>query len=207
MPARLSRSTCIGYYQHHRFQKLPVKITWPMAETVLSTSERPSYQQFLDDFKQTVENAALRLKEISDEDASKGSPNEWSSKQVLGHLIDSAANNHQRFVRGQFTDDLLFPGYDGDKWVDAQRYNDESWTNLIDLWRGYNLHLLRVVSLIPEHVRTQPRDKHTLDQIAFKTVDPTQSSTLEYLIRDYLDHLKHHLDQIWRNSWPTPTKN
>jgi hypothetical protein len=178
-----------------------------MAETVLSSSEPGSYQQFLDDFKQTVENATLRLQEISDENASKRSGNEWNSKQVLGHLIDSAANNHQRFVRGQFTEDLAFPGYDGDQWVDAQEYNDESWTKLIELWRSYNLHLVRVVSIIPEHVRTQLRKKHTLDQIAFKTVAPTQATTLEYLIRDYLDHLKHHLDQIWSNTWPTPTKN
>ena len=178
-----------------------------MAETVPATSERGDYQQFLDDFHQTIQSAALRLKEISADDAGKAAAGAWSAKQVLGHLIDSAANNHQRFVRGQFTGDLVFPGYDGDQWVDAQKYNDESWPDLIDLWRAYNLHLLRVVSLIPERVLTQQRDKHTLDQIAFKTVDLSEPATLEYLIRDYLDHLKHHLDQIWRQTWPTPTKN
>jgi hypothetical protein len=178
-----------------------------MAETVSSTSEHGSYQQFLDDFQQTIQDASLRLLEITDDDAGKHTSGEWSAKQVLGHLIDSAANNHQRFIRGQFTSDLAFAGYNGDQWVDAQKYNDEFWSDLIDLWRAYNLHLVRVVSIIPENIRTQQRAKHTLDQIAFKTVEPTQSTTLEYLIRDYLDHLKHHLDQIWRNSWPTPTKN
>ena len=178
-----------------------------MAETVSPTSERGSYQQFLDDFEQTIQSAAVRLREISAEEARKSAAGDWSSKQILGHLIDSAANNHQRFVRGQFTDDLVFSGYDGDQWVDAQKYNDESWPDLIDLWRAYNMHLLRVVSIIPERVLTQPREKHTLDQIAFKTLDQGEPTTLEYLIRDYLDHLKHHLDQIWRNTWPTPTKN
>lgn len=179
-----------------------------MAETVSPNSEHGTYQQFLDDFQETIQNASLRLLEISDEDAGKRAGEEWSSKQVLGHLIDSAANNHQRFVRAQFTGDLAFPGYDGDQWVDAQKYNDAFWPDLIDLWRGYNLHLVRVFSTIPEDVLTQQRAKHTLDQIAFKTVSLTEPTTLEYLIRDYLDHLKHHLDQIWRNTWrPTPMKN
>lgn len=178
-----------------------------MTETVSPTSEHGSYQQFLDDFRQTVHGAAVRLKEISEEDASKVAAGEWSSKQVLGHLIDSAANNHQRLVRGQFTDHLEFPGYDGDQWVEAQKYTDEPWLDLIDLWRAYNLHLLHVISLIPEPVRTQQRDEHALDQIAFVTVDRSTPTTLDYLIRDYLVHLKHHLDQIWSNKWPTPTKN
>ena len=178
-----------------------------MAETVSPNSEGGTYQQFLDDFQETIQDASLRLLEVSDERASKGTAEGWSAKQVLGHLIDSAANKHQRFIRAQFTNDLAFPGYDGDQWVDAQKYNDEDWVDLIDLWRAYNLHLVRVVSLIPEAVLTQQRDKHTLDQIAFRTVEQSNPTTLEYLIRDYLDHLKHHLDQIWRNTWPTPTKN
>src|ERR1044072_7892394 len=178
-----------------------------MAETVSPNSERDAYQQFLDDFQETIQNASLRLLEITDEDAGKRTEEAWTSKQILGHLIDSAANNHQRFVRAQFTDDLAFPGYDGDQWVDAQKYDDEFWPDLIDLWRGYNLHLVRIVSIIPETVLTQQRSKHPLHQIAFKTVPKNESTTLEYLIRDYLDHLKHHLDQIWRPKWPTPMKN
>jgi hypothetical protein len=166
-----------------------------------------SYQEFLEDFEQTIRGATDRLQQISAEDSATRSGDEWSRKQILGHLIDSAANNHQRFVRAQFMDDLVFSGYEQDQWVNAQRYNDEPWPDLIELWRAYNLHLLHVVSAIPSPVLTQPRDKHTLDQIAFKTVAPNTPATLEYLIRDYLDHLKHHLDQIWRDLWPTPTTN
>jgi len=178
-----------------------------MAETVSHISEHSSYQQFLDDFQQTIQDASLRLLEIPDEDAARRATSEWSAKQVLGHLIDSAANNHQRFVRAQFTDDLVFATYDGDQWVDAQKYNDAFWTDLVDLWRAYNLHLVRIVSLIPENVLTQERDKHNFDQIAFRTLERTNPTTLEYLIRDYLVHLKYHLDQIWSNTWPIPTKN
>jgi hypothetical protein len=166
-----------------------------------------TYQDFLHDFEETIRGATARLQEISADASSKKVDGEWSSKQVLGHLIDSAANNHQRFVRGQFTDHLEFSGYDQEQWVDSQKYNDQSWTNLIELWRAYNLHLLHIVSAIPENVLTAQRNKHTLDQIAFKTVARDTPATLEYLIRDYLDHLKHHLDQIWRRSWHTPTNN
>jgi hypothetical protein len=166
-----------------------------------------AYQDFLRDFEETIRGATARLQEISADESCKSSDGEWSPKQILGHLIDSAANNHQRFVRGQFTDHLEFPGYEQEQWVSAQQYNDESWPAVIELWRAYNMHLLHVVSVIPQHVLTQPRDKHSLDQIAFNTVDRRSPTTLEYLIRDYLVHLKHHLDQIWRRSWHTPTNN
>lgn len=178
-----------------------------MAETVSDISGHGSYQDFLRDFDDTIRSATARLQTISDEESAASTSAEWSPKQILGHLIDSAANNHQRFVRGQFIDHLEFPGYEQEQWVSSQKYNDEPWPAVIELWRAYNLHLLHVVSVIPQDVLTQPRDKHSLDQIAFKMVDRTAPATLEYLIRDYLDHLKHHLDQIWRRSWHTPTNN
>lgn len=166
-----------------------------------------TYHEFLRDFEGTIRNAAIRLQELSPEKSLENGSGEWSRRQILGHLIDSAANNHQRFVRAQFTDDLVFPGYDQEQWVSSQRYDDEAWPDLIALWRAYNLHLVHVVSRIPEDVLTRQRQKHSLDQIAFKTVEQNESTTLEYLIRDYLDHLKHHLNQIWRNAWHTPTNN
>lgn len=166
-----------------------------------------TYQDFLRDFEETIRSATVRLQEISAYENDKSADGEWSSKQILGHLIDSAANNHQRFVCGQFTDHLEFPDYEQEEWVSAQRYNDESWPDIIELWRAYNMHLLHVISGIPQPVLTQQRDQHTLDEIAFKKVDRNTSTTLEYLIRDYLDHLKHHLDKIWRLSWHIPTNN
>ena len=112
-------------------------------------------------------------------------------------MIDSAANNHQRFVRAQFTNDLEFPGYEQDNWVNSQKYRDEAWSDVIQLWSAYNLHLLHVASVIPEDVLTKHRARHTLDQIAFNLVDKSEPATLEYLIRDYVDHLRHHLNQIF----------
>jgi DinB family protein len=156
------------------------------------------YQQFLDDFRDTIVTAKTRLSDVSEtQSRQKSSPEDWSPVEVLGHLIDSAANNHQRFVRAQFTDDLVFSGYEQNQWVNSQKYNDESWSEVIQLWSAYNLHLLHIASVIPQDVLTKARSPHTLDQIAFNLVDKNDPATLEYLIRDYVDHLRHHLDQIF----------
>jgi len=155
------------------------------------------YGQFLADFRETILSATDRLRAMSQEQSRRGtSEDNWSPIEILGHLVDSAANNHQRFVRAQFTDDLIFPGYEQERWVSSQKYRDESWADLIQLWSSYNLHLLHAVSVIPQHILTKPRENHSLDQIAFNLVDRNKPATLEYLIRDYVDHLRHHLDQI-----------
>ncbi|HYV82854.1 MAG TPA: DinB family protein [Pyrinomonadaceae bacterium] len=157
-----------------------------------------SYEQFLEDFRDTIVSARARLRDIPEtQSRQKNSPDDWSPAEVLGHLIDSAANNHQRFVRAQFTDDLVFSGYEQNQWVSSQKYREESWSEVIQLWSAYNLHLLHVVSVIPEDILTKARSPHTLDQIAFNLVDKNNPATLEYLIRDYVDHLRHHLDQIF----------
>ena len=161
-------------------------------------STQISYQEFLNDFRNTIVSATARLRNIPEtQSGQKSAPDEWSAKETIGHLIDSAANNHQRFVRAQFTDDLVFTGYEQDQWINSQMYRDESWSEVIQLWSSYNLHLVHVASAIPEDVLTRPRSRHTLDQIAFNLVDKNDPATLEYLIRDYLDHLRHHLDQIF----------
>lgn len=161
------------------------------------TTQASSLQEFLGDFRSTVVNATERLRAISPEQsARKSSPDKWSIKEVLGHLIDSAANNHQRFVRAQFTDDLVFPGYEQEKWVNSQNYYEEDWSDMVQLWSSYNLHLLHVITAIPEATLTRARIRHNLDQIALNPVDKNDPTTLDYFVRDYLVHMKHHLDQI-----------
>ena len=121
---------------------------------------------------------------------------QWSAKQILGHLIDSAANNHQRFVRAQFTTDLVFQGYAQENWIRVQHFADEPWLAMIDFWQLYNLHLAHVIAHIPDDVLTRPRHPHTLDKIAWQVIPADQSATLEYLIRDYISHLQDHLKQL-----------
>src|SRR5258705_13268704 len=78
------------------------------------------------------------------ESEQRPSPERWTRKEVVGHLIDSASNNHQRFVRGQIASGQDFPGYEQEQWVRIQCYQGARWANLIDLWRAYNPHILHV---------------------------------------------------------------
>ena len=115
-------------------------------------------QQWLEDFRNTIDSATPRLAEISEaQSAQPRAEDHWSSKQILGHLIDSAANNHARFVLGQLKDDLLFPGYDQDGWVRTNHYQEASWPQL-------RRTLARVQSS-PDHLmahRRQRKIEHAL---------------------------------------------
>jgi hypothetical protein len=109
----------------------------------------------------------------------------WVKKEILGHLIDSAANNHQRFVRAQLSERLVWPGYEQDGWVAVQRYRDRSWADIVLLWEQLNRHLAHVMANIPA------------DRLSTKCViGEGEPVTLEWLMSDYVRHLRHHLDQI-----------
>ena len=154
-------------------------------------------QDLLDDFRATIAAESVRLMAMSDAAASMApAMGKWSPKEVIGHLIDSAANNHGRFVRAQVADDLVFPGYDQHAWVKMQRYNERPWMDLVSLWRSYNTHIASVIEGIPQDRLSLQRTRHNLDEIAWRTVLREQPVTLEYFIRDYVAHMKHHLAQI-----------
>ncbi|HTQ81293.1 MAG TPA: DinB family protein [Thermoanaerobaculia bacterium] len=112
-------------------------------------------------------------------------PGKWSKKEILGHLVDSAANHHQRFVRAQVDGELRFPGYRQDDWVRLGGYQGEPWTRLVALFRTYNEHLAHLLSQIPEEKR---------DTLCF--VGEGEPVTLGYLAQEYIEHLLHHLRQI-----------
>jgi hypothetical protein len=144
-----------------------------------------------------VELAAVELL-AADPERARQRPGQgrWSAQEILGHLIDSAANNHARFVLAPGRSDLLFDGYDQEEWVRVQSYDTADWPTLVALWRAYNLHLAHVMRVIPAEARTAPRATHSLDRIAFRPVPPGEPATLEYLMEDYVVHLRHHLEQI-----------
>jgi len=87
------------------------------------------------------------------ESEQRPSPERWTKKEVVGHLIDSASNNHQRFVRGQLAFGQDFPRYEQEQWVRIQSYQSARWPDLIDLWRAYNTHLLHVIGCVTEEGR------------------------------------------------------
>jgi len=129
---------------------------------------------------------AERLRKIDDDTASvRPAPGHWSRKEILGHLIDSAANNHQRFVRLQLTNRIDLPGYQQDEWVLLQRYQDHKWSDIVSLWQLYNQHLAIVI---------RNADPNALSNV-WRT--PSREEVdLAFIIRDYLVHMRHHLDQI-----------
>ena len=164
---------------------------------------------YADELRSVTERAAHELLRLSPElAAERPAPGKWSIKEIVGHLIDSASNNHQRFVRAQWTPDLVFPGYEQDEWVSSQHYAEAPWPELVVLWREFNLHLARFMSRTPLHDRERPRQPHNLDQISFNPVPRDQPATLDYFMRDYVEHLKHHLRQISELTQRfTPTKS
>lgn len=149
------------------------------------------------ELRDVVEAATPRLLALPEAESAKApAPGRWSPKEVIGHLIDSASNNHQRFVRAQFQDDLVFPGYAQEKWVAVQAYGTAPWADLVELWRSFNLHISRLIAAMPADVRHRPRPRHNLHEIAWHTVPQQEPATLEYFMRDYVAHLRHHLAQI-----------
>ena len=152
---------------------------------------------FAEDLRTTVTTTADTLAAIADGDAARRpAPDKWSAKEIIGHLIDSASNNHGRFVRAQLQDDLVFQGYAQAEWVALQHYQDASWHGLLTLWREYNLHIARVMEAVPAEVRLRQRTRHDLHEIGWNTIPVDQPATLDHLMRDYVGHLHHHLDQI-----------
>lgn len=133
-----------------------------------------------------VEAAEGTLRKVSEEKSEKPVlPGGWSRKQVLGHLLDSASNNHQRFVRAALQDSLEFPGYDQDGWVRVEAVEDMPWLTLIALWANYNRYLAHIIAHLPA-------DK--LD-VACR-IGSSEPVTLGFLTEDYVRHLAHHLAQI-----------
>ena len=150
------------------------------------------------DLRRTLDEAAPRLAALTESQvARRPAPGKWSAKEILGHLVDSAANNHARFVLAQGRADLDFPGYEQDRWVSLQRYQDEPWNDILTLWTAYNRHLIHIVGAIPRHELGEPRRVHSLARIAWQPIDDRQPATLGYLITDYVGHLRHHLSQIY----------
>jgi hypothetical protein len=126
------------------------------------------------------------LAEFSEaESERRPAPERWTRKEVVGHLIDSASNNHQRFVRGQLASGQVFPGYQQEQWVRLQCYQAARWHDLIDLWRAYKTHLFHVAECMPEEGRrTTCR------------VGEGAEVTLAGLFVDYVNHLEHHLRKM-----------
>ena len=130
------------------------------------------------------------LRAISDAEASlKPQPTKWSAKEIIGHLIDSACNNHQKFIRTMAQPHLDFVGYQQDFWVQKQYYSSRPWEELLTLWYSYNLHLAHIIEHTAQEVLS--------NTVSIESVGPFR---LDFIMPDYIEHLKHHLRQILPDS-------
>jgi hypothetical protein len=110
----------------------------------------------------------------------------WCAREVLGHLIDSACNNHRRFVVGQSAETERFDGYNQDDWVSRQHYERVPWSDLVALWSAYNRHLAHVIACIPDAATARTA----------LSPDGSGPVSLAFVMEDYVRHLRHHLAQI-----------
>jgi hypothetical protein len=145
-----------------------------------------SVAQAADRLAHILDTVPARLAAIPEEDASRSAgPGHWSPKEIIGHLIDSASNNHQRFVRAQLAPEYSCPSYEQQGWVAAQYYKSEPWYDLLNLWVLYNRHLAHVIRHVSESALETP--------VSIRGNAPV---TLSQLMIDYVGHLEHYLGQI-----------
>ena len=138
-----------------------------------------------DQLIQDVELVAPLLMTLDDPTVREKPAERWSVAEVVGHLVDSALNNHQRFIRVQQVDALDFPDYEQNHWANAANYHEADWKELVELWRLVNLNLARVMRAIP--------DDHLPKSCS---IGSHETCTLEFLVTDYVDHMNHHLNKI-----------
>lgn len=112
-------------------------------------------------------------------------PGKWQRRQLLGHLIDSASNNHQRFVRAQLQDVYEGPRYDQEGCVRVQGFDTVPIPVLLALFGSFNRLLAHMIDrFAPGKLNTPCR------------IGDYPEVTLEALAVDYVAHLEHHLRQL-----------
>ena len=143
-----------------------------------------------------IDSARPRLLSIMEARASeKPYAEKWSIKEILGHLIDSAANNHQRIVRMQETPNIGTFEYSQQHWVNSQHYQTEAWQDLVEFWFRYNAHIAHAIA----HV-----DPGSLGHLC--DMGYSLPATLKFVIEDYVRHVEHHLGQIFDDADPRERK-
>ncbi len=166
-----------------------IEVRFQIAAPLMRPSGMRLQQSNAEQIEILVDQVSRQLQSLPEADARREpAPNKWSIAEILGHLIDSAANNHQRFIRAQQLDSVepyVGPGYLQDSWVALNGYHEAPWPELVDLWRLYNRHLARVIARVPD------------DQLSTEMrVGSYEPATLGFVIEDYLAHMRHHVAQI-----------
>jgi len=107
-------------------------------------------------------------------------PDKWTLKEMVAHLIDSASNNHQRFVRMQLEPVLVFPKYDAEEWQKVTKIESFDYQTLVTLWKTYNALLMHLI---------ENMNPAALNHV-WRRED--KDISLEALIHDYFAHMELH---------------
>jgi hypothetical protein len=165
-------------------------------DTALPRSDEAAMNVVARRLSDIIETARPRLLRMVEEDVSaKPYADKWSLKEILGHLVDSASNNHQRVVRMQEAADIGQFRYAQEHWVNSQQYRSERWDDLVNLWFLYNKHFAHVI----QHIEAS-----SLTHVCH-TGGP-EPVTLQFVVEDYVRHVRHHLDQIFSDADPRERK-
>jgi hypothetical protein len=109
----------------------------------------------------------------------------WSIKEIVGHLIDSASNNHQRLLRYVSNGELSFPSYDQESFVSRANYKNFEYLDLLTLWYLHNKLLFHIYDNIPEG-----------DLESSIKVGDRPAMSIRQLMEDYFAHLMIHENQL-----------
>jgi DinB family protein len=146
----------------------------------------PEVAASLQVLRDLLRSVPTRLERLSKEEvAIRPTPSGWSPKEELGHLLDSAVNNHQRIVRAQLETNPTMPGYEQNRWIAIHAYQSRDWKELIDTWQALNRQLLMAAQAVPDG-----------DWSRTLTIDGSQPLTLKFVFQDYIAHMLHHLLHI-----------
>lgn len=151
-------------------------------------AQKTNFQDITDRIEELISIWEVKLLQLTQEiRTERFNSQNRNIKQILGHMIDSASNNHQRIVRLQYTEKLDFPDYrqDNDTWINIQNFEQEDWSKMINMWKYYNLHLGHIfLNVNPECLGNSWTDFEG-------TV-----VTLREMIEGYLVHFELHLLEI-----------
>jgi DinB superfamily len=143
-------------------------------------------KNLLNELDRLIQSVPKIMLSISNTDY-KSSPSKWSKKEILGHLCDSASMNHKRFIERLISkDEITLELYKQNDWVELNDYQKSyELTEVITLWVSLNKRIYNVLNKLTD-------DQWDLQY----TTSTNEKVTLNWLFTDYIDHLKHHLNQI-----------
>ena len=161
------------------------------------TSRETHATRIATSLRAAIDEGVAIFRGVSEErTARRTAPDQWCAREVIGHLIDSACNNHRRFIINQDADRLILDPYQQDIWVARQRYADTPVSELVPTWAAYNRHIARVIEAMPDEVLNCGRGPIGHFSFPYSGMPQSDAVTLRHLVEDYVGHIRHHFKQI-----------